>query len=497
MADDIEAAARAAGLTLSGPITVTTPGAVIENLHIRATGETPGIIVSGADDVIIRNVLVEHEAASGISVDDSNGVTIDTVEVRNTIAPDSGPHDGLYVNIDLFRSADVGLTNVRVAHGSTGLLAIEAPGLTVDGFDAFDQRGPFPRGQGVQLDSSNGAVIENFHIVNDPASAWTEDNISVIDSSNVVIRNGIIDGNNAPSGVGVLVETYDDAPAAGVAVENVQVFGFYNGAFSAANGATDVAFTDVYAEGGLTPEAMSAAAGANFRGPPLSGQEAFHAYLAADSIIFADAAYFDIPTVASYFSDPEVVTADGFTEARQAPDATGFVVSMPWDLPDDAAGRTIIIDAAADLFDGAPVMRVAQNGQVLFEGAVTAASDAGALQRIEITTEAPLDPDAALEISFLNDAYDGEGFDRNLLIDRVEIDGRAVLLDQLTPPEGAAYDDGLIFLTETTLAIDIDDDGLFEPLAVGSLAEAPLTAEAAPGPDAAPGLIAPDGFDLL
>jgi hypothetical protein len=67
-------------------------------------------------------------------------------------------------------------------------------------------RGPFPRGQCVQFDKCNHSILTDFSCENSNAS-WTEDNINVYESNNVTIRRGLIDGNNSPSGDGVMVES--------------------------------------------------------------------------------------------------------------------------------------------------------------------------------------------------------------------------------------------------------------------------------------------------
>lgn len=450
-------------LLLSDPLLVTESGTVIENLLIRATGETPGIFVSGADNVVIRNVRIEHEKAHGLTVADSPGLRVENIEIINVATPDAGPHDGLYANIDLFRSEDAVITNARVEGGSSGLIAFQSHGLTVDGFEATDQRGPFPRGQGVQLDHTNDATIQNFLIRNDPATAWTEDNINILGSSNVVIRDGVIDGGNSPSGMGVLVETYDEVPSSDILVERVQVTRFYNGAFSAANDSTDVTFRDVYATHGLTVEEIADVSGENFRGAPLSGQEAYHAYLAGGDIRFENAAYYDLPAAPFFADNPDAVITADIAEALQELADEAFGVTLPWD-PEPVPG-SIVIEASADLYLGAPVMQVLHAGRLLWEGAVDAEKDIGERMRIEIETAAPLDGAGGLEIVFANDAYGGDGLDRNLIIHGVEIDGRAVRLDAFDGETAVFTDDVLVFYTEDAARLpDLEDDLLLAPL---------------------------------
>jgi len=72
--------------------------------------------------------------------------------------------------------------------------------------------GPFPRGQCVQFDKCNNSILEDFSCENDNSS-YTEDNVNVFESNNVTVRRGLIDGNNSPSGDGVMYECGDKAHA--------------------------------------------------------------------------------------------------------------------------------------------------------------------------------------------------------------------------------------------------------------------------------------------
>jgi hypothetical protein len=92
-------------------------------------------------------------------------------------------------------------------------------------------RGPFPRGQCVQLDKSDNVILEDFSYERVAGVSWEEDNISAYNSSNVTIRRGLIDGNNSPSGVGVMIEQTDGSKSGGL-VEDVDTLRMGNGAFS-------------------------------------------------------------------------------------------------------------------------------------------------------------------------------------------------------------------------------------------------------------------------
>ena len=57
---------------------------------------------------------------------------------------------------------------------------------------------------------------------------WTEDNVSIYRSENCVVRRGLLDGNNSPTGVGVMFENVSSG-----LVEDVDTIRQGNGSFSA------------------------------------------------------------------------------------------------------------------------------------------------------------------------------------------------------------------------------------------------------------------------
>jgi hypothetical protein len=89
----------------------------------------------------------------------------------------------------------------------------------------------------VQWDKSNDGVLEDFSVVNPPGS-WPEDNVNVYQSTGLQIRRGLVDGNNSPSGVGVI---FDGGNSTGV-VEDVDAVRMGNGCFSDYAGAAAVVF---------------------------------------------------------------------------------------------------------------------------------------------------------------------------------------------------------------------------------------------------------------
>ena len=102
-------------------------------------------------------------------------------------------------------------------------------------------RGPYPRGQCFQCGYSDHVVLEDFYCKSDNTS-WTEDNLSLFRSSNVTVRRGLIDGNNSPTGVGVMFEQ-DDLTKHGGLCEDVDAVNMGDGCFSA-YGARNIRFVN-------------------------------------------------------------------------------------------------------------------------------------------------------------------------------------------------------------------------------------------------------------
>ena len=93
-----------------------------------------------------------------------------------------------------------------VRDGSSDIRLLESPGATMSNIEGYNFRGPFPRGQFVQFDKSHNSVLTSFYVYSDPAGSHVEDKVSVYNSENVKISRGLIDGNNSPSGVGIMRE---------------------------------------------------------------------------------------------------------------------------------------------------------------------------------------------------------------------------------------------------------------------------------------------------
>ncbi|MBI4508092.1 MAG: hypothetical protein HY698_00550 [Deltaproteobacteria bacterium] len=230
-ASDANGARDAGGrcaLETSEPLLVTTNGAVVELLHIVARGK-PAVEVRGAKNVVLRNLFIEHEGGAGIVFSGADDLRIENVSVRYLGAPVSGPNPSSgHVNILGSTSSRVIMESIRLEKGSSGIYLTKCDDSQLRSVEGHDFRGPFPRGQLVQWNESHRGLLDGFSVLNPPES-WPEDNVNVYKSFDAVIRNGLVDGNNAPSGVGVI---FDGDTSTGL-VEDVDAVRMGNGCFSA------------------------------------------------------------------------------------------------------------------------------------------------------------------------------------------------------------------------------------------------------------------------
>ena len=149
--------------------------------------------------------------------------------------PEGGRTNGFEcTNIKGWNASDVSLSNIRVEGGSSGIQCASCPDIHIQYFEGINMRGPFPRGQCVQVSYADNAILEDFSCTSDITS-WTEDNISMWRSSNAIVRRGTVDGSNTINGVGVMFEG-STAEIVGGLIEDVDVIGARNGCFSAYGG---------------------------------------------------------------------------------------------------------------------------------------------------------------------------------------------------------------------------------------------------------------------
>jgi hypothetical protein len=239
-------------LESSGPQRITQDDAVVENLHITASGEH-GILVQDAQGVTIRNCKIDFTGnCRGIFFRNAPDLVIENCEITYTDAPAAGPLPSTDRNaIEGEHSDNPTISRVRMRDASTGIYLRHCDNPTTQYLEGYNFRGPFPRGQLIQWHICRNGTLEDFSVVNDRDISWTEDNINSYRGGGQVIRRGLIVGNNSPSGVGVLFEDQHEGDATGImggTVEDVDMIGMGNGVGSGADGANNIDFVRIRAK---------------------------------------------------------------------------------------------------------------------------------------------------------------------------------------------------------------------------------------------------------
>ena len=122
-------------------------------------------------------------------------------------------------NIWIQKAVNVDIDSVYMERGESGLFAYRTNNLKVNNFYCRDMRGPFWRGQCVQVEESHYAYLSNFFIQQFLETSSGHDNINAFKSENATVVNGLIDGNWSRHGVGVI----SDKGAHNMVVKNVDM----------------------------------------------------------------------------------------------------------------------------------------------------------------------------------------------------------------------------------------------------------------------------------
>ena len=161
----------------------------------------------------------------GIYFEDCEGITIENVRVELVKPPKGALASWKNYNIYGQDSDNATIHNVIVSGGSSGIWLGNCQGVVVDNWAAYNVHGPFPRGQCLQASYCHDATISNFICKNQWQYSYPEDAMSLWRSTRVTVTNGVVIGNNATTGVGLMFEesdiVYDDIDDAWCHVQNV------------------------------------------------------------------------------------------------------------------------------------------------------------------------------------------------------------------------------------------------------------------------------------
>src|SRR5215204_5367465 len=216
----------------------TADGQVISNLDIWV--ETGDAIRIAHNNVTLENVRIHIKSGNGVLVF-GDDVKISNVEVFNSDPPNGieGETAPEWIGIHGDGAQRLTVSHATFHDMSSGIYLNQSPGANLSYIEGYNMQGPFPRGQLVQFGYSGDSTLTNFYAYNDPAHSHPEDIVNVYHSANVKISNGVVDGNNSVTGVGVLFEGSSD----GGFVQNVDVLHQGNGGFSSYSANVD--FLDV------------------------------------------------------------------------------------------------------------------------------------------------------------------------------------------------------------------------------------------------------------
>ena len=183
------------------------------------------------DNVIIRNCIIHHVSGNGVLVDGASNVTVEDSLIVNDSPPSGIAGESEATDINNIWVMEFAWLQGRPRHASRRRhwhLSRQ-----------FSRTRPHPH-RGIQLPRSfSGRPIRpvlqvserhavGFLHLQRPAKSRPEDIVSVIDSQNVTIARGVIDGDNSVSGVGVMFE----GNSQGGWSKNVDAIHMGNGAFS-------------------------------------------------------------------------------------------------------------------------------------------------------------------------------------------------------------------------------------------------------------------------
>ena len=220
------------GLDVRGPIEWVKAGTTIENviIYMPPDHDFDKALMISQDNITLRNVVIYHPANRlGLYSWKAKNLVLDNVEViaygnewGAAPCPSRSPFNGANCsNIAIYGAENLKITNTRVENGSKGIYIVDSPDSLLQNVVAKNVRGPFPGGQCFQIATSDNTVVDGFHCLNELDKSWPEDSISSYHSSNVTLKNGVVDGSNAPTGICIMFEGSHKDVSGGL-VENVE-----------------------------------------------------------------------------------------------------------------------------------------------------------------------------------------------------------------------------------------------------------------------------------
>jgi len=142
----------------------------------------------------------------GIYFNKCPGIKIKNVRVTMKDPPTGAFKSFKNFNIYGMNSENIDISDTIVSGGSSGIWLGNSNNAKINNWAAYNVHGPFPRGQCTQFSRSHGGTVTNFICKNQWKYSYPEDAISFWRSANSTIADGVILGNSASTGVGLMFE---------------------------------------------------------------------------------------------------------------------------------------------------------------------------------------------------------------------------------------------------------------------------------------------------
>jgi hypothetical protein len=227
-------------LTKVGPQKATQNNQVFDQLQILTTTNVPAVDVGNFDGVKITNCWIDHHER-GIFGDGCDNLLIDHCVINCNSAPAAGPGvtlglsncDNCTDNISIGSGINVHITNVECRDGYHNIFCGNAGnlnGLVIQNVNCYNPRGKLSfGGNAIAVGQSTGIInakISDFYCYMNPTIGWCEDMVSLGSASNTItLKRGCVDGNNSPTGDGIMIEN----GATNIVVDSVDILNQGNG----------------------------------------------------------------------------------------------------------------------------------------------------------------------------------------------------------------------------------------------------------------------------
>lgn len=209
--------------------TTSFDGQVIEDTNIYAYNNP--LILNHR--VIFRNSQVLYSGGPAVVMNDTAassslfGLSLVHQAIPSTII--SLPEDDVAILIN--GAPGISLERIRIRGGAAGIVALGVVGLSLRTIQGRNFYGDTERGSFIRIEQGANVRLEDFYCLNALNGSKPEDVVVIQECDGAFVSNGFLDGNNSPTGHGVLV-----MDSSYVQVERVDVAHMGNGSIGVSGG---------------------------------------------------------------------------------------------------------------------------------------------------------------------------------------------------------------------------------------------------------------------